>query len=382
MQRRTFLKLAGMAPLVFAMDGVWAEGQPKIRRASGPTLILLELKGGNDGLNTLIPYQDKQYYRLRPKIGIPPANVLALENGVGMHPALQGLMPLWDAGELGWLQGVGYANPNRSHFRAIEIWDSGQLQEDDSQEGWVPPLFADKPLKGVAVDSSLGPLYADDLSTIGLINPLQFARQGRKVQPARVDSSLPALHHVLEVQDSVNELAGRFFQNLRHAPPPKQPFPKYAFGRSMEAVYQMMAAGLDIPAFKVSLTGFDTHTGQLNRQAKLLEQLAQTVSILRSNLQAIGLWDNALLLTYSEFGRRASENASGGTDHGTAAPHLLLGGRVKGGLYGRYPSLTDLDQRGDLKYSLDFRDVYASVAQHWWQRPGRTGRPVLDFVRV
>ncbi|MEZ5450007.1 MAG: hypothetical protein R3E89_13905 [Thiolinea sp.] len=132
MQRRTFLKLAGMAPLVFAMDGVWAAGQPKVRPAGGPTLILLELKGGNDGLNTLIPYQDKQYYRLRPRLGIAQQQVLTLDKGVGMHPSLRSLLPLWEAGELGWLQGVGYANPNRSHFRAIEIWDSGQVQDDDS----------------------------------------------------------------------------------------------------------------------------------------------------------------------------------------------------------------------------------------------------------
>ncbi len=378
MQRRTFLKLAGMAPVVYASAGF-----PLARagQAAGPTLVLVELKGGNDGLNTLIPYQDKPYAQLRPKIAIPAKDVLTLDEQVGMHPSLNSLLPLWDNGELGWLQGVGYANPNRSHFRAIEIWDTGKTADDADLEGWVPPLLQGKPLKGVAVDSSLGPLYTDDLSTIGLLDPLQFAKQGRRIRPVRPSDTLPALQHVLEVQDSVNELAAVFFKNLQKMPAPHTPFPKHAFGKALQAVYTMLVSGLDIPAYKVTLSGFDTHVNQLPAHARRLQMLAETLSVLRTNLQAEGLWNNTLLMSYSEFGRRVHENANGGTDHGTAAPHLLMGGRVKGGLYGRYPSLAELDQRGDLQYTLDFREVYAGIGQYWWRSPATSGQAMPNFIR-
>ncbi|WP_093068809.1 DUF1501 domain-containing protein [Thiothrix caldifontis] len=379
MDRRTFLQLSGLVGCGLFAPRLWAE-TPKSATQATKTLILVELKGGNDGLNTLIPYADELYYQHRPKLAIPEKEIITLDQKVGMHPALTPLQPLWEAKNMAWIQGVGYANPIRSHFRAIDIWDSASTEDTEVSTGWVAKTLTTEGLKGVAVDCSLGPLYSSDLSTIGLVNPKQFARLGKKLEGIKAESAInPALQHVLEVQNSVDTLAQRFLSKINTAPVPTIAFPTHRFGKSLESVYGLMSAGLNIPTYKVSLTGFDTHANQLPRHANLLKTLAESLTILVDNLKASNQWDNTLIMTYSEFGRRLQENASGGTDHGTAAPQLVLGGVVKGGIYGTYPALDQLDQRGDPIFTTDFRDIYNTIETQWWQQPSDTSK-TLKFI--
>jgi uncharacterized protein (DUF1501 family) len=370
MNRRDFIKYSSVMSLLATVPNLSIASLPENSGKKMPgtkALVLIELKGGNDGLNTLIPYSNELYYQQRPSIAIPEAEVLRLDQSVGLHPSLKALMPYWEKGEMAWLQGLGYENPNRSHFKSIEIWDTGMPTEDDSLEGWVSRKLQGVPLKGVAIGNRLGPLYTEELASIGLINPKQFVKLGAKIKDSQLQSSQnPSLQHLLDVQQSVNALSNRFMQHLRDIPKPVEAFPKQRLSKALVAVYQLMLAGLDIPVYKISLGSFDTHVNQKSRQEKLLKQLAETVNVFAKNLQAINKWDQTLIMTYSEFGRRLKENASKGTDHGAAAPHFVLGGKVNGGLYGEYPSLSDLDKRGDLKYTVDFRDVYEAISKHWW----------------
>lgn len=379
MDRRTFLQLSGLFGCGLFVPRLWAE-TPKPNTPAFRNLILIELKGGNDGLNTLIPYADELYYQHRPKLAIPAKEIIILDKRVGIHPALSPLQPLWEAGNMACIQGVGYANPIRSHFRAMDIWDSANTEDTEVSTGWVAKTLNTEGLKGVAVDCSLGPLYSSDLSTIGLVNPKQFARLGKKLEGIKADAiSNPALQHVLEVQNSVDALAQRFLGKIDTASTPKVTFPTHRFGKSLESVYGLMSAGLNIPTYKVSLTGFDTHANQLPRHASLLKTLAESLTILIDNLKASNQWDNTLIMTYSEFGRRLQENASGGTDHGTTAPQLIMGGAVKGGLYGTYQDLSQLDDRGDPVFTTDFRDIYNTIAQQWWALPSDAKRN-LGFI--
>ena len=365
MQRRDFLKL----PLLTATSWPLLV-QATTTQQQNQQVILLELKGGNDGLNTLIPYQDKAYYQNRPKLAIPQNKILKWHDKQGVHPAFKPLQLLWDKQQFAWLQGAGYPEQNRSHFRSIEIWDTARLGDEEDLTGWtIPytPINQDK-LKGVVVNSHLGPLFTTEPSVLGLNNLRQFTELGRKTEELKLDSGedQTAIEHLITLQNSIHQHTQTLLKKLSTNKQPLKPFPKHRLGKDMNTVYSLIAAGVQVPVFKVSLPGFDTHTNQLARHQRLLSQLAETLDIMQQNLSNIGAWENTLILSYSEFGRRLQENANRGTDHGAAAACFALGGRVKGGLYGKSPSLTDLDERGDLKYTIDFRDIYATIAQKWW----------------
>jgi uncharacterized protein (DUF1501 family) len=382
MDRRSFLKTACTLPLFYS-SFLSAAGHPLPKNTNTQNaLVLIELKGGNDGLNTLIPYKDALYRQYRPTLAIPEKDILSLNDAVGMHPALTELATLWEKGNLAWLQGVGYPDPNRSHFESIEKWDTASLH-DETTEGWVSQLLVNKKLKGVAIDSGIGPLYTEDLSSVGLIDPIQFAKIGSRIEPdsPKIARSMPeSLQHVLNVQRSVHDLSGVFLEHLRDTKPPAIPFPEHAFGKHMQAVYSLMISDMDIPVYKVSLGSFDSHVNQLGPHEKNLKTLSETLLVFMQNLQAAGLWDNTLILTYSEFGRRLQENANKGTDHGSAASHFVAGGKVKGGLYGTYPSLEKLDERGDIIYTMDFREIYASIAAKWWKITQNMSENLINFI--
>lgn len=376
MQRRDFLQFAALFGALLPFSSVYANRQ----KPNGKRLILLELKGGNDGLNTLIPYNNPVYYRSRPKLGIPEKEVLPLNEQVGMHPALQPLLPLWKEGQMAWIQGLGYANQNRSHFKSIEIWDSAELDGDEEQTGWVIKQSPPAALQGIAINSSLGPLYTEDQSVLGLDSVKKFVKRGRRMLAVQHQTKNDSLAHVLSVQNEVNQFARQLLKRLEHVPPVKHAFAKNRFGNDLHSLYQLIASGFPVPVLKVALSGFDMHNNQLVRHQRSLQALAEGMIALQKNLAAIGQWDNTLIMSYSEFGRRLKENGSGGTDHGSAAPHFVMGGAVKGGLYGRYPSLKQLDQRGDPLYTTDFRAMYATVGSYLWGGDGTVGGESLGFV--
>lgn len=394
MKRRDFLTLAGAAGA--AGVSLW---MPRPAFAGGPSasaddrrlLILVELKGGNDGLNTVVPYADPHYRQLRPGIGLARDKVVQLDERIGLHDKLEPLMESWKAKDFAILQGVGYPNPNRSHFRSIEIWDTASSSSQTLNEGWVARAFENTKLpKGAGVDSIVVdtnslPLMGPELRTIVMQDAENFLRQAQSMKdnPLVNDGGNPALRHLLAVRREINGAASGLRDKLHAAAAPAQEYGQdNPFGRQLDLATRIITAQVPVVAVKVALGGFDTHANQMPTHERLLGVLAQGLATFRRNMIAAGRWDDVLVLTYSEFGRRAKQNASGGTDHGTAAPQFLMGGKVKGGMHGGYPSLADL-QDGDLRHSIDFRDVYSTIARDWWGQPvgfGQRQIQRLDLV--
>ena len=362
MNRRDFLA-AGIGALVIPVAAL--AQSPGYRRL----LILVELKGGNDGLNTVVPYADELYYQLRPRIGIRRDDVLALDRRTGLHPALKPLMPLWEAGELAIVQGVGYPGPNLSHFRSIEIWDTASRSDQYLPEGWVARAFSGHPVPaqfaaaGVVVGGSdMGPL-AGSMRSISLAAPEVFLRQARLANPVGKGRN-SALDHILKVEAGIVEAAARLDAGVRFT----TEFPRGAFGNAVRIAAQLAANPSGVAAIRLSLGGFDTHQNQPGVHQRLLGELAGGLAALKGALVEAKRWDSTLVLTYAEFGRRPQENYSNGTDHGTASAHFVAGGHVKGGLYGAPPRLDNLDG-GNLRHAVDFRQLYATALEGWWGVP-------------
>lgn len=384
MQRRDFLKALGGLTLYGLNPAVAATGAERYRNL----LFLVELKGGNDGLNTLIPHADPHYARLRPRIAVARDQVLPLSEQAALHPALVPLMPLWQAGQLAWVQGVGYPQPNLSHFRSIEIWDTASHSHETLDAGWLARLFkAVPPPAGLAADgvsvgsAELGPLAGSGARTITITDPEQFRRQSHLAGAANKTARNGTLAHILKVETDILQAA----EGLGALSGFATDFPGTAFGQAVRAAAHVAASPAGVAAIKLSLGSFDTHVNQPGPHARLLGELAGGLSALAEALKERGLWERSLILTYAEFGRRPAENASNGTDHGTASAHLLAGGRVRGGLYGQVPELGRLEG-GNLVHTVDFRSLYATVIQrHWGLDPQAvlSGRfPILDVMRA
>jgi uncharacterized protein (DUF1501 family) len=375
MDRRRFLKLAASAPVAGLAPAFAAAN---LAFGAAPTgadyrrlLILIELKGGNDGLNTLVPFADPAYYALRPKLAIARDSVIQLSDAVGLHPALEPLLPLWRARELAVLQGVGYPEPNLSHFRSIEIWDTASGSHQYLQDGWLTRTFALAPTPadfaadGVIVGSpDLGPLSGGGTRAIALANTEQFLRQAG-FATAEGQTRNKALQHILKVEADIVQAAARLKSDYAF----RASFPQGAFGNAIRTACQVVANRPGVAVVRVTQTGYDTHSGQAPTQARLLGELAGGIVALKNALDELKRWDDTLVLTYAEFGRRPKENLSNGTDHGTASAHFVLGGRVAGGLYGEQPSLERLSGDGNTGYSIDFRSVYATALDRWWNVP-------------
>ncbi|MBM3644842.1 MAG: DUF1501 domain-containing protein [Alphaproteobacteria bacterium] len=337
-------------------------------------LILVELKGGNDGLNTLVPYADPLYRTLRPGIGLSREQVVPLDERLALHGKLEPLMASWQAKDLAIVQGLGYPYPNRSHFRSIEIWDTASASNQTLSEGWIAQAFKDVPrpagpgVEGIVVDTNALPMVGPGLRTVVMQDAESFLRQASQLKPMEREraGANPALRHVLGIQAEVNQAAVGLRDRLSAGASPAESYAqKGTLGRQLDLATRLVLAQTPVRAIKVAIGSFDTHANQLQTHDRLLGQLGQGLATLRRNLIAAGRWNDVLVATYSEFGRRARQNASGGTDHGTAAPHFVMGGGVKGGLQGTTPSLADL-QEGDLKHTLDFRAYFASLARAAW----------------
>jgi uncharacterized protein (DUF1501 family) len=281
------------------------------------------------------------------------------------------LLPLWKNRELAILQGVGYPGPNLSHFRSIEIWDTASRSDEYLQEGWLTRTFGSVPTPesfvadGVIVGSpDLGPLAGGGTRAIALSNTEQFLRQAR-LATLEGRSRNKALQHMLKVEADIMRAASHLSADYAFT----TQFPSNGFGNAMRTAAQVIANRAGVAVVRVTLSGFDTHSGQPTSQARLLGELAGGVVALKSALDELGKWNDTLVLTYAEFGRRPKENLSNGTDHGTASVHFALGGRVAGGLYGQQPALDNLTGDGNTAYAIDFRSIYATVLERWWNVP-------------
>lgn len=370
MNRRHFLQAAaGAAVLGWAPARAQnaARAVASSNAAFDNLLILIELKGANDGLNTVVQYADPAYYSLRPRLAIKREDVVQLSERTGLNPNLAPLLPLWKSGQFAIIESVGYPNANLSHFRSIEIWDTGSGANQYLHDGWLARTFAANPVPkgfladGVVVGSNdMGPVENAPRS-VALVNTDQFLRQAKFAGNGGFAKN-PALNHILQVENNIVQAAAGLNGQFDF----KTAFPATPFGNQVKTAAQVAANKNGVAALRLTLGGFDTHQNQQGIHANLMKQLAEGLVALQGALQEIGRWNNTLVMTYSEFGRRPRENQSGGTDHGTAAPHFVMGGKVKGGFHGQAPQLARLDGNGNLAYAVDFRDVYATVLERWW----------------
>jgi uncharacterized protein (DUF1501 family) len=382
----------------------------------GKILVVVQLSGGNDGLSTVIPYGDDAYYRARTNISHPADKILKLNDYVGLHPNLTALKGLYDHGDLAVIQGVGYPNPNRSHFRATDIWQSAQPQNEQPADGWLGRYFDNTcpgcdPHVGISIGETL-PLAMQGVKVFPLSfeRPDSYRYNGRDkihylklnqadapsgditalkspVKPptstpiVTADTQLDFLHRTaMDAQISSQDIL-----RATRAHTPGITYPPGDFGNGLRTVAAMIAGGLPTRVYYVSLSGFDTHAAQLGRHDGLMKQLNDGLSAFWKDMTQQKNDQRVMLMTFSEFGRRVQQNASNGTDHGAAAPMFVLGSSIQQGLVGKHPSLTNLDQ-GDLKYLIDFRSVYASVLQNWLETPSKPilgdQFPTLSIVKV
>jgi len=364
-------------------------------------LVVLQMAGGNDGINTVVPYANDFYHKARPRIGLKAGEVLKLNDAIGLHGAMKGFKSLYDAGQLSVIQGVGYPNPNRSHFRSTEIWQTASDSNLVEKHGWIGRYFDNAcagadPTVGVTIGNQLPQaFFAAKPKGIVFNNPqnYRFMANGaateesyKKLNELEMSSPLPddnsggsiamlpagmpmtggrAVDFIsrtaLDAQhssDEVRAIAARV-QNQAE-------YPGSQLGTSLKLVAKLIGGGLPTRIYYVSQGGYDTHTNQLGSQQRLLGDLAESIKAFTDDLHAQGNMGRVLVMTFSEFGRRVSENANGGTDHGAAAPMFVIGNKVKAGLLGQYPSLAPADLfQGDVKYNVDFRSVYAGVLENW-----------------
>ena len=393
MNRRNWLRLMGASALSLPLTTApaWAAGAGL---GKDHTLILIELEGGNDGLNTLVPFADDNYQRVRPTLGLSGNEVLQLGGDMGLHPSLTGLAKAWERGQVRLIEGVGYPNPNRSHFRSIEIWNAGLGAETKETQGWVSRLMNQSTLgldaDGIGLGGEMGPLrgpgrftgleeieeffdQAEALRTAGVLGgyddsgmdaSMGMMDGGHSVRPSGGNA---ALDHLLSVHSNAVGTADLLERKLRQASNRDFQMPDSALGLQLSAALQLLDAGVTTPVMKVSHGGFDTHAYQAEEHAFLLQELDTAMTAFERAAQDMGLWNNITLMTYSEFGRRFHENGSEGTDHGTAAPVLLAGGKVAGGFGGARPSLEARDLvEDDMVHTTDFRSVYAGIVQDLW----------------
>jgi uncharacterized protein (DUF1501 family) len=346
-------------------------------------LVLINLQGGNDGLNTVVPFAMQQYYRYRPTMGVTPNDVLRLNEQVGFNPALRPLKTMFDKGQLAVIQGVGYPQPDHSHFRSTEIWQTAEPEKYTST-GWLGRYLDNAGLpkanlfNAVAVSPVLPEvLNARDIDVPAIDNLRGYGLASDRIPGGRDafrsivnDTTLPFnspyLARVAEIEvhaqkgaEELPKLVAGYQTNAA--------YPATNLGRSLALAAQIAGSKLGTRVIYVQHGSFDTHTNQKAVQDRLLGELANALSAFYDDLAAHGNDKRVLTMTFSEFGRRVAENASRGTDHGEAAPLFLVGGNVKGGVYGNHPSLDDLD-KGDLKYTTDFRSVYVTVLEQWLGR--------------
>ncbi|MBB24844.1 MAG: twin-arginine translocation pathway signal protein [Geminicoccus sp.] len=340
---------------------------------TGRRLILVELSGANDGLNTVAPWANDRYRAIRPSVALDRSDMITLDDQLGLNNALSSLESAWQAGEMAIIQGLGYPEQNRSHFKSIALWETGGDGNRAGRNGWltedVEAMGSGFDAHGISLDGGMGVFASSSglwLSFTSLHHLQTLSAVNAGLGGTVSDSANPALSMLLERGNALDSAMGQISAKIhqkglgRHVN-----IDGGDLGRQAALAATLINAGVDAPVLKVKIGGFDTHENQRGDHERLLRDLGRSLAGLRTALQLTGHWDQTLILTYSEFGRRATENYSRGTDHGTAAPHLLLGGGVRGGLFGRHPDLEDLDD-GDLKYTLDYRAVYQRLLAGWF----------------
>ena len=377
MKRRDFLKQTTFASSMFFVPQFLKvfEQIPK-KNFGNKKIVIIQLKGGNDGLNTVVPFRNDIYYQQRKNIALKENEILKISDEVGLHKSLEPLHNLYEKGFVSIINNVGYPNPNLSHFRATDIWQTASDSNQFLQNGWVGrylDITKGKPTKAIEVDESLSLLLkgktqnglaVTDAKT--LYNSLKEPFY-KNVINANTDAHLSEhnLGYLYNTMIDAESSAKYIFEKTK-VKSASNNYPKNLFGKQLKTISQFINSGLDTQVFYAGLTGFDTHANQPNTQAKLLKTYAESMAVFVEDLQKNNNFDDVLILTFSEFGRRVKQNESQGTDHGAANNVFLIGKNLKKqGLYNNLPNLADLDANGNLKYEIDFREVYATILDKW-----------------
>lgn len=343
---------------------------------TGNALVIIQLVGGNDGLNTVIPAENDIYFAKRPDIAIKKENAIALKNGMYLHPSMAPIKSLYDQGNVSIIQNVGYANPNRSHFRATDIWNTGSDANVVWEEGWAARYLADRypnypitmPSQPMAIQlgSVESLLFQSDLGRFGTVfeDPNLFYQL---VSGTLVDDEIPPATLAgdeLAFLKQISSTSIQYSKVIRDGAlkgANRVTYPNTNLSKQLGIVARLISGGLETPVYLCTIGGFDTHANQLTQHANLWKQISEAVAAFQKDLKAQNMGGKVTLMTFSEFGRRVNQNGTAGTDHGTAAPLFVIGDTVRGGIVGENPSLTNVDASGDIKAVFDYRQIYSTV---------------------
>lgn len=380
MKRRNFLKTTALASAATMLPKFIKASEKNIADTSDKILVIVQLTGGNDGLNTVVPFQNDLYYKARPQISIGKNEVLKLNDQLGLNPNMEGFKKLFDDGKLCLINNVGYPDPDRSHFRSMDIWHTASNSNEYKTTGWLGRYLdeqcgdCDKPTQILEMDDTLSlALKGTNVKGLAIKDPKRL--YGTTTNPFINQLSkqhLPGDHQHDNAEYLYKTLAetvssAEYLYQTSKIFHSAATYPNHQFGKSMKTISELIISGVNTKVYYVSLGSFDTHFNQQKRQGELLHQLAETIKVFMDDLKSNGRANEVLLMTFSEFGRRVAENASLGTDHGTASQIFLIGNNLKGkGVYNEAPNLEDLDD-GDLKFTVDFKNIYATLLRKWLQ---------------
>lgn len=375
-KRKEFIQLGSLATASFMLPKfLKAFEKPAMVPPGNKVMVVLQLSGGNDGLNTVVPVRNDIYYRERPRIGITKDKAVLLTDEAGLNPALQSFKSLFDDGSLAILNNVGYPNPDRSHFRSMDIWQSASDSKEYITTGWLGRYLdaqckgCDKPTQAVEIDDVLSlALKGTDKSGLAFKDPRKLYNTSNE----RFYKEINKAHHPEEetvdylyktMSETLSSADYIFQQSKLH--PSTAAYPSTELGKNLKTIASLIFSDINTKVYYVSLGSFDTHVNQEAQQKRLFTELNDAVKAFTDDLKQNSRFQDVMLMTFSEFGRRVSQNASNGTDHGTANNMFFISGGLKQkGLLNELPDLSDLNE-GDLKYKVDFKNVYATVLKKW-----------------
>jgi uncharacterized protein (DUF1501 family) len=369
MNRRKFLTLTGTftGGSLLLPDFLYSFGSQNNLILGEQYIVFVQLNGGNDGLNTFIPFEDALYYDLRPKIALSKNDVIASTKGMAFHPALKDFANIQQKGDLSIIQNVGYPEPVRSHFRSQEIWQTAPTNQEYLNDGWLGRYLdlqckEHNPTAGINIDTidNLA-LKGEEPNSITVKDPNRFITKNKQDNDIQLSNN-PQLDFVRKIASSVAEGSDEIQKALTNSKISDVVYPKTALAKNLEWISKLIKGNLNSKVYYTSLGGFDTHDNQLNIHKNKLTELNDAVFSFYQDLKKSQQLQNVTIVVFSEFGRRVRDNGKG-TDHGTAAPMFIIGGNNRGNVIGKNPNLSDLDN-GDLKYDIDFRSVYASLLQN------------------
>jgi uncharacterized protein (DUF1501 family) len=380
LNRRKFLQVGSLASASLMLPKFLKamEKQPLVP-AGNKVLVVIQLSGGNDGLNTIIPYRNDIYYKERPTLSLKQDTVLSLNDELGIHPKLKGLKSLYDDGALGVLNNVGYPNPDRSHFRSMDIWHSASPAGEYWTDGWIGRYLdaqcngCDKPTQALEIDDTLSlAMKGNSKKALALTDPTRLYRTSNekyfedllKQQQGTKDhdhSNVDYLYKTMRETVSSASYIQQQFKSFQST----AAYPNTELGKDMKTIANLILSDINTKVYYVSHGSFDTHVNQHDQQARLFGQLSDAVTAFTDDLKQHHRFEDVVVVTFSEFGRRVSQNASGGTDHGTANNMFIIGGGLKqAGVLNEGPDLLNLKE-GDLQYKIDFKSVYATLLGNW-----------------